>query len=53
MKIDRLISGALALIGLAMATVPALAQAPAGKPNILFILGGSEYSLSSNNPSAH
>ena len=39
MKISRLICSALALIGLAMASVPALAQAPAGKPNILFIMG--------------
>ena len=39
MKISRLICSALALIGLATASVPALAQAPAGKPNILFIMG--------------
>jgi arylsulfatase A-like enzyme len=39
MKISRLICSALALIGLAMGSVPALAQAPAGKPNILFIMG--------------
>ena len=39
MKISRLICSALALIGLAMGSVPALAQAPVGKPNILFIMG--------------